>query len=309
MEHDIELKTNSKGRWYTEEELIKELREMDAVLAGGDPYNSKVIESANKLKIIARIGVGHDNVDLTAATRKGIYVTWTPIPELAKAVADETFALILSVLRRVPHADRQIRRGEYDIEGVASDVTDAYPLTLGIIGIGRIGSEVAKRGIGFGMKILYHDIMRRKELEKELNLEYSSLHELLTNSDIVTIHTPLNPKTRGLIGEKEISMMKNETILVNTARGPIIQENALYRALIKGQLGGAGLSVLSEEPPTSDSPFYKLGEKLPNVVLFPHIGAGRNTGRIMALTAVKDVIAVMDGKRPRYVLNKQILNI
>ena len=103
--------------------------------------------------------------------------------------------------------------------------------------------------------------------------------------------------------------MKDEAILINTARGPIIQENDLYSALIKGKLGGAGLSVLSEEPPTSRSPFYKLGEKLPNVVLFPHIGAGRNTGRIMALTAVDDVISVMEGKRPRYVLNKQILTI
>jgi len=142
--HGIELKTNPLGRWYTEDELIQELKGVDAVLAGGERYTSRVIESAQKLRIIARIGVGYDNVDLAAATRRGIYVTWTPIPELAKAVAEETFALILSVLRRVPQMDRHVREGGYDVEGMASNIFDAYPLTIGIIGLGRIGVEVAK---------------------------------------------------------------------------------------------------------------------------------------------------------------------
>lgn len=306
-DNDIELKTNPLGRWYTEDELIEELRDMDAVLAGGDPYNSKVIESVRKLKIIARIGVGHDNVDLSAATRRGVYVTWTPIPQLAKAVADEAFTLILSVLRRSPHTDRHVREGRYDIEAIASNILDAYPLTLGIIGLGRIGEEVARRAIGFEMKVLYYDPIRRKDLEREWDLQFVSMDELLQNSDIVTIHTPLTPKTRGLIGEREISLMKERAIIINTARGSIIQEESLYEALNEGRLGGAGLSVLSEEPPTPKCPFYKLGDRLPNVVLFPHIGAGKNTGKTMAVTAAEDVIAVLEGRQPKYLLNKELI--
>ncbi len=305
--HNIELKTNPLGRWYTEDELVEELRDVDAVLAGGDPYSSRVIESVRKLKIIARIGVGHDNVDLAAATRRGVYVTWTPIPQLAKAVADEAFTLILSVLRRIPHTDRHVREGGYDIEGTASNILDAHPLTIGIIGLGRIGVEVARRAKGFEMKTLYYDPIRRQDLEEEWGLRHVSLDELLSNSDIITIHTPLTPKTRGLIGEREISLMKKSAIIINTARGPIIQEEPLYKALIEGRLGGAGLSVLSEEPPTPKCPFYQLGDRLPNVVLLPHIGVGKNTGRTMAITAADDVIAVLEGRQPKYVLNKELL--
>lgn len=305
--HDIELKLNPLGRWYTEDELITELEDMDAVLAGGDPYTARVIESAKKLKIIARIGVGYDQVDLAAATRSGIYVTWTPVPEIAKGVADEAFSLILGVLRRVPEMDRHVREGGYDVERMSANALDAYPLTLGIIGLGKIGVEVARRAKGFEMKVLYHDAVRRQDLEKALGLQYVSLDELLRNSDIVTIHTPLNPETTGMIGKREISLMKKTGVIVNTARGPIIQEAPLYEALVEGRLGGAGLSVLSEEPPTPKCPFYKLADRLPNVVLLPHMGVGKNTARIVALTAAEDVIAVLEGRQPKYVLNKELL--
>jgi len=305
--HDIELKLNPLRRWYTEDELITELEDMDAVLAGGDPYTARVIASAKKLKIIARIGVGYDQVDLAAATRRGIYVTWTPVPEIAKAVADETFALILAVLRRVPEMDRHVREGGYDVERMSANALDAYPQTLGIIGLGRIGVEVARRGKGFEMKILYHDKIRRQDLEKRWGLQYVSLNDLLRNSDIVTIHAPLSPETTGMIGKREISLMKKTGIVVNTARGQIIQEAALYEALVEGRLGGAGLSVLSEEPPTPKCSFYKLADGFPNVVLLPHMGVGKNTARLIALTAAEDVIAVLEGRKPKYVLNKELL--
>ncbi len=304
--HGIELKTNPLGRWYTEDELIKDLKDVDAVLAGGDRYTARVIESAQKLKIIARVGVGYDNVDLATATRRGIYVTWTPIPELARSVAEEAFALILSVLRRIPQLDRHVREGEYDVEGMASNVLEAYPLTIGIIGLGRTGVEVARRAKGFEMNILYYDIIRKQDLERECDIQYVTLEGLLKNSDIVTIHTPLTPETRGLIGEKEISLMKKGAIIVNTSRGQIIQEEPLYKALVEGKLGGAGLSVLSQEPPTPSSPFYKLGDKLPNVVLLPHIGSGRRTARAQTMQAAEDVISVLEGRQPKYVLNKEL---
>jgi lactate dehydrogenase-like 2-hydroxyacid dehydrogenase len=306
--HDIELRLNPLGRWYTESELVHELRDVDAVLAGLDPYTASVMESAKKLKIIARMGVGYDRIDLAAATRKGIYVTYTPVPEFAKGVADETFALLLSVVRKVPQMDMHVRAGGYDVEGMASKALDIYPLTLGIIGLGRIGVEVARRARGFEMKVLYHDKSRRQDLEEQWGLQYVSLDELLRNSDIVTIHAPLTPETAGLIGKREISLMKKDAVILNAARGQIIQEKPLYEALVEGRLGGAGLSVLSEEPPTADCPFYKLGDKLPNLVLLPHIGAGKNTNRVIALTAVEDVIAVLDGRKPKHVLNKELLS-
>ena len=305
--HGIELKLSLLGRNHTEDELISNLADIDAVIAGVDPFTARVIDSAKKLRIIARAGVGYDNVDLTAATQRGIYVTWTPIPELGKAVADETFTLILSVLRRVPQLDRHIREGGYDTERMASLVSDAFPLTLGIIGLGKIGVEVARRAGGFGMKVLYNDQIRRQDLEKEWNLQFTTLEELLANSDIVTIHTNLSPETRGMIGKREISLMKNGAFIINTARGPIIQEEPLYEALVEGRLGGAGLSVFSEEPPTPKCLFYKLGDKLPNVVVLPHIGPGIGVRRLLALSAAQDVIEVLEGRQPKYPLNKELL--
>ena len=306
--HDIELELRLLGRNHTEEELISELQDVDAVLAGVDPYTARVMDSAKKLRIIARAGVGYDTVDISAATQRGIYVTWTPIPELARAVADETFTLMLSVLRRIPQLDRHIREGEYDTERMATLVSDLFPLTLGIIGLGKIGVEVARRAIlGFGMKVLYYDQIRRQDLEKEWNLQFTTLDDLLRSSDVVTIHTPLMPETRGMIGRRELSLMKKTAIIVNTARGPIMQEEPLYEALVEGRLGGAGLSVFSEEPPTPKCPFYKLGDKLPNVIVLPHIGPGVGIRRLLALTAAQDIIEVLEGRQPKYLLNKEVL--
>jgi lactate dehydrogenase-like 2-hydroxyacid dehydrogenase len=306
--HGIDVRLNSHDRWYTEDELVNELKEVDAILAGGDNYSGRVIQSTGRLKIIARVGVGYDRVDLDSATRRGVYVTWTPIPELAKAVADEAFTLILSVLRRAPYMDRHVRDGGYDIEELGKNVRDVYPLTLGIIGLGRIGVEVARRARrGFEMKVLYHDVVRRQDLETEWGINFVSMEKLLSDSDVITIHTPLTAQTKELIGEREIAMMKKTAVLINTSRGCVINERALYNALVEGRLGGAGLSVLSEEPPSPSHPFYKLEDKLSNVVLFPHMGLGTHTGRAMMMTAAEDVIAVLDGRQPKYVVNKEIL--
>ena len=287
--------------------MIHDIVDVDAVLAALDPFTAKVMESAMNLKIIARMGVGYERIDLAAATKRGIYVTYTPIPEFAKGVADETFALMLSVVRRVPLLDKHVREGGFDVENMAQKVLDIYPMTLGIIGLGRIGVEVARRAKGFEMNVLYYDKNRRLDLEQQWGLRYVSMDELLSNSDIVTLHTLLSVETRGMIGKREISLMKKNAVIINAARGQLIQEEPLYEALIEGRLGGAGLSVLSEEPPTSRCPFYKLGEKLPNVVLLPHVGAGRNTSRVVALTAIDDVIAVLEGRKPKYLLNKEVL--
>lgn len=304
--HDIEMKINPNTRWYTEDELIEELQDIDAVLAGGDPYSSKVIESLDRVKIIARLGVGYDRVDIDAATKKNIYVTITPCPELFAGVADETFTLILSSIRAITQMDRHVREGGWDMEYFCTFIRDTYPLTLGILGLGNIGTEVAKRARGFDMKVIYYDPIRKEDLEKKLGVSYVSFDELLRNSDVLSVHCPLNDSTRGLIGEKEIEKMKEGAFIVNTARGPLIQEDSLYKALEKGKLAGAGLGTLSEEPPTEKSPFYKLGDKLPNVVLLPHTGIGKDSAQAMTHTAAEDVIAVLEGKKPKYALNPEV---
>jgi len=313
-EHDIQLEVTSSQRYYTEEELIKALRDVDATLAGSDQYTRKVMEECKRLKVIARVGVGHDTVDVKAATENGVVVTWTPIPELARAVADEAAALMLAVLRRIPFLDMKMREGEYYTKDYHRLVQDVYPLTAGIIGLGRIGAEFAKRCRGFGMKVQYYDVVRNLEAEKELKQEgttgisYTSFEELLKTSDVISIHTPLTPKTRNLIGEEEFNLMKKNAVFINTARGAIIDEQALYNALEKRRIFGAGISVFTKEPVEEGHPFYKLDGKLDNLVLLPHVGVASHTFKAMLLTSANDVIAVLEGRKPKYPLNPDVLD-
>jgi len=313
-EHNIQLEVTPLQRYYTEEELIKALGDVDATLAGGDQYTRKVVEECKRLKVIARVGVGHDTVDVKAATENGVVVTWTPIPELAKAVADEAAALMLAVLRRIPFLDMKMREGEYYTRGYHHLIQDAYPLTAGIIGLGRIGVEFAKRCLGFGMKAQYYDVVRNLEAEKELRREgtagvgYTSFEELLKTSDVISIHTPLTPQTRNLIGEEEFNLMKKNAVFINTARGAIVDEQALYNALEKRKIFGAGISVFTKEPVEEGHPFYKLDGKLDNLVLLPHVGASSHTVEAMLLTSANDVIAVLEGRKPKYPLNPEVLD-
>lgn len=226
--------------------MIRLLKDVDAVLAGGEPYNMRVFESASRLKVVARVGVGYDHVDVKSATQRGVVVTWTPIPELAMSVAEETFALILSVLKRTPYRDNAMRNGWFD---VSIPTFDAFSLTLGVLGLGRIGSEVAKRAKAFEMKLLYYDSLRKRDLERELGITYSPFDALLKESDIVAVHAPWTPETEKMIGEKELHLMKPTANLVNTARGAIVDEKALLKALKDGRIAGAALGVYSEDPP------------------------------------------------------------
>jgi glyoxylate reductase len=306
--YGIEVIHSELQRWYTEDELIEKLKGIDATLAGGEIYSSKVINSTNKLKIIARVGVGYDNVDLDAATKKGIVVTTTPVPELAKAVAEEAITLMLAVLRKITFFDKMMRKGIYYTENYYSLVKEAFPLTAGIIGLGRIGKQFAKRAIDLEMKVQYYDIVRKYDAEEELGVKFVNFEELLMTSDVITIHVPLNPRTRGMIGEKELKMMKKSAILINTARGAIVDERALYKALKDKQIGGAGISVYTQEPVKEGHPFYKIGDELENLILLPHVGDGPYSVKAQVCAAVNDIIAVIEGRKPRYILNKEVLS-
>ncbi len=297
-EHDIEFKVAGDGRKFTEDQLIHELKDVDATVASGEPYTARVLDSVSRLKIIQRFGVGYDKIDVEVATHRGIFVGITSIQELSKGVADEAFTLILSTLKMIPQMNQHVREGEWDRERFP--VLDAYPLTLGILGLGRIGTEVARRARkGFEMKVIYYDPVRNRDLEKDWGLQYVSFQGLLKESDVLTIHVPLNESTKGLIGEKEIATMKQGAILINVARGLLVDEAALYKALESGKLGGAGIEVQSKEPPTPECPFYKLRNKLPNVVLTPHIGAGKHTTARVTIAAAEGVIAVLEGRKPK----------
>lgn len=255
----------------TADELLKIIGDFDAVVVRSrTKVTREVIEAAGRLRVIARSGVGLDNIDLEAARGRGIQVVNSPEgPSIS--VAELVFALALSVLRKVAMADRGMREGRWLKKECRGG--ELRGRTMGIVGFGLIGEEVAKRALAFRMKVVAFDVLpERVEAIKKLGAEYRPLEELVAMADILTVHVPLNPKTRGLIGEKEIWSMRPGAIIINTARGGVVDEEALYRGLTSGKLGGAGLDVYSEEPPHQNELLRKL-ISLPNVVCTPHIGA------------------------------------
>jgi glyoxylate reductase len=273
----------------------------DGIIVAPIPLDREVLQYASKLKVISRRGVGYDTVDLQTATEQGIYVTVTPV--LSATVADLAFALLLATARYVPQAHQLIsshcwqKRQDRD-RYIGSDV---FGKTLGIIGLGRIGSEMAKRARGFEMNLRYYDLVRNYTYEEKYQIEFQSLCRLLADADFISIHVPLTPRTRGLIGEPELKMMKRTAIIINTARGAIIDEKALYTALREKWIAGAGLDVFEEEPIRPDNPLLALD----NVVLTPHLaGATVECRRRTATVAVENVIQVLQGKRPRYSINE-----
>ncbi len=285
-----------------EEGYREALGDADALVAGMERVDERFLARAPRLRIVARFGVGYDNVDVEACTRRGVYVTYTP-DVLSGAVADLTWGLILTLSRHLVRADRFVReRWALRRERLPFGI-DLEGKTLGIIGLGRIGSEVARRAQGFGVKVIYNDVVRRPELEEAYGAEYVSLKELLQRVDIVSIHVPLLPSTERLIGEGELRMMKPSALLINTSRGKVIDQKALVKALKEGWIAGAALDVYEEEPIPLDDPLLRLE----NVVLTPHIGsATRETRRRMALVCAQNVRAVLEGWRPPNVVPEQI---
>jgi len=252
-----------------EEELVNLVRDAEVLIVRSKPLvTRKVIYAGKKLKIIARAGVGLDNIDLDAARERGIEVINAP-EAVTNSVAELTIGLMLSALRKIAYADRMMRRGIW-----AKKESIGYELrgkTLGIIGMGRIGRAVARMArYGFGMKILYYDVIRcPKEFEEEVGAVYTDLDSLLRGADVVSIHVPLTPKTKHLINESRLKLMKKTAILVNTSRGGVVDTNALIKALREGWIAGAAIDVYEEEPLPPNHPLTKLE----NVVLTPHIGA------------------------------------
>ena len=283
------------------EALIEAAKRSDGLLTMiSDHIDGAFLDAAPSIRIVSQLAVGYDNIDVHAATERGVLVCNTP-GVLTDAVADLAFALMLAQARRLPEADAALREGRW---GLWSPVFmlghDLRDKTLGIIGLGAIGTAIAERARGFRMNLRYWSRSRKPDVESELGIEYRDLADLLGESDYVHITVALSDETRGLIGAEQLAMMKPDAVLVNTARGPLVDQKALYEALKAGRLGGAALDVFESEPLSPQDPLLKL----PNVVVSPHVGSATvETRRRMADMAVDNLIAFFEGKRPASPVN------
>ena len=285
------------------EVLEKEVADVAAVL-GTDRWTAALMDQAPHLRIIALTAVGFDSVDLAAATERGIIVTNTA-GSLTDTVADLVLALMLAVARRVPESERWLRAGNWHAVGVTPMGRDVHHSTLGILGMGRIGAAVADRARGFQMRVLYHDTVRREDLERQHGYRFVTLDTLLRESDFVSLHTALTPETRGMIGESELAKMKPTAFLINTSRGPVVNEGALIAALQAGRPAGAGLDVFETEPIDLESPLLKME----TVVALPHVGSATEaTRQAMVDLATDNVLTVLQEKPPLTPVNPEVLS-
>lgn len=292
-------------RILTKSELIQAVRRHDYLYCLlTNTVDADVLDANPNLKIVANMAVGYNNIDVAAATDRRIPVTNTP-GVLTETSADLAWALLMAVARRIVEADNYTRAGKFKAWGpLLMTGTDVHGKTLGIVGMGRIGEAMARRARGFGMRILYHN---RRPIdparEAALGAEYVDLETLLREADFVTIHTPYASETHHLIGSRQLDLMKASAFLINTSRGPVVDEKALVRALQTRRIAGAGLDVYENEPGIEP----ELLGMTPNTVLLPHIAsASLETRTSMALTAAKNVIAVINGERPPNLVNPEI---
>jgi glyoxylate reductase len=304
LKEEAQVVVNLEERSVTADELLAGISGATALLSmGGDPITARILEAGKELKIVANNAVGYNNIDVPGATQRKIAVTNTP-EVLTETTADLSFSLMLAVARRLAEADRFVREGKWIgwRPGLLLG-SDVHGKTLGVIGLGRIGSAVARRGLGFNMKILYHDIRKiDPAIVRNCRAKFASLEKLLQESDFVTLHVNLTPESTHLIGRDAFRLMKKSAFLINASRGPVVDEAALIEALQSGEIAGAGLDVFEKEPQV---PAELKG--MANVVGVPHIGsATRETRLKMAGVAVKNILAVLRGKRPPNLLNPEI---
>ena len=280
----------------SEDEMCREISGVEGVIAGGENYTQKVFEAADRLKIISRAGVGVDHIDLQAATNHGVWVANTP-GATNKAVGEFTIGLILGLIRKIPIMIRNMKANIFDrLQG-----RELASLTLGVIGTGGIGKHVIRLARGFGSTILASDIREDVQFAQQFQVRYVSLDELLSQSDVVTIHCGLDENSRGMIGEEQLSRMKNTAYLVNTARGPIVDKQSLIRCLKAGKIAGAAIDPYEPFPCAPNDPLVQLDNVLPTSwSAFNTQEAVDAIGR----TAVQNLLAVRRGERPLYSVNE-----
>ena len=289
----------------TPEQLLEKAGEADGILTNiMDRIDADVFQAAHRLKVVSQLGVGVDNIDMAEATRRGVLVGNTP-GVLAKATADIAFGLLMSAARRISEGDRWLRAGNWKMQyhPMVWLGAEIHGATLGIVGMGQIGVEMAKRARGFDMRVIYYSRTRKLELESELGMEYFEPSDLLSTADFVTLHIPLTQETRHFIGERELRLMKPTAILINAARGAVVDSRALYTALKEGWISGAALDVTDPEPILPDDPLLTLD----NLVITPHIGsASIDSRRRTCLLAARNVVAGIQGRRLEACANPEV---
>jgi D-3-phosphoglycerate dehydrogenase len=284
----------------TEEELIEHGRGVDALMVVAEPVTARVISELHGLRVITRFGAGLDNVNVEAATRAGVQVTYVPGASVEE-VSDHTIAMIFSLARGLPVLDASVRAGEWAMPADMPPLRRLRGQTLGIVGVGRIGGAVARKARALGLEAVAFDPYASAASLAEAGIEPLPLDDLLGRADHVSVHTPLTPETRHLIGAREIAVMKPTATLVNVARGGVVDQAALAEALAAGHLRGAGIDVQEEEPPSCDEPLRRL----PNVILTPHAAHySQESMDDLRRSAIEDVAAVLDGRAPRFPVNE-----
>ena len=300
----FEVKVNPKDEVISRQELLKGVKWCDALLCLlTEKIDKEVIDANPKLRVISNYAVGFNNIDVEYATKKRIPVCNTPSQEVNDAVAEHALALLLGIAKRIHEDEIYVR--EHKWKSWAPELllgTQIKGKTLGIVGLGRIGSGVAERARGFGLKIIYSDVKKNLEFEKQFQAQYYSLNDLLKTADFVTLHVPLLPSTHHLISTKQFSLMKKTAYIINTSRGPVIDEKALVQALQKRKIAGAGIDVHETEP-SVDHPLHKLK----NCILTPHTASATIEVRLqMGKDAADNIIAILQGKQAPKTVNPDV---
>ena len=293
-EKGYEIIKNKTGKPLNNKDMSVLIEDVDGIIIGIDDLNAGIIKQACNLKVISKYGVGVDNIDIKAATEQGIVVTNTPMANI-DAVADIAFALMLALARKIPEANRETKAGNWK----KFIGTSVWRKKLGVIGLGKIGRQVVKRAQGFEMEILCYDIIQDEEFARQFGVRYVDLETLLKESDYTTIHAPLSDATRNMIGYKELEMVNENSFIINTSRGGIIDESALYDALKNNKIKGAGLDVYEKEPP-ENSPLMELE----NVIMLSHNGAYTEEAIAnMGIESAQNLIDVLEGREPENRIN------
>ena len=301
-DHDVEVW--EEDRAIPRDVLLQKIRDADAILTLiTERVDDDFLDHAPNARVVANMAVGFDNIDVPACTRRSVVVTNTP-GVLTETTADFAFALLMAVARFVVPGVRYVQDGKWTAWSPSLFVgRDVHHATLGIAGLGRIGQEMAKRAGGFDMEVIYYDVNRREDLERQHPWRYVDLDTLLRESDFVTVHVDLNDHTRKMFSTEAFRKMKKTAYLVNAARGPIVDMDALYEALRSGEIAGAGLDVTDPEPLPADHPILKLE----NAVVCPHIAsASLQTRTKMAVLAAENIVAVLGGQRPKTPVNPEV---
>lgn len=304
LQENCDVEYWEKSERPPREEVLRRVKDKEAMVCLlTEKVNDDFLQAAPKLKIAANVAVGFDNIDVAACTKRGVAATNTP-GVLDETTADFAWTLLMAVARRLLEGDTLARSGNWkgwDLDQLVG--TDVWGKTLGIVGFGRIGRAMARRASGFQMKVIYTDAVRATpNVEKELGAEYREMNSLLAEADFISVHTPLLPETRGLFNAEKFGRMKRTAFLINTSRGPVVNEGDLVAALENGKIAGAALDVFEKEPAIHP------GLRRANVVLAPHIAsASLETRTKMAVMAAENVVALLQGRRPANILNPEVL--